>query len=250
MIPMVRAALAEGVRRAARGMGFEIVRAAPDRRVYTRNYPYTFTTYAPWFEAEFLARYDAVRGRTLVTEDRCYTLETLGRYAATLDGAFAECGTYRGGTAYLVAAMLRDAGHGNRPFHLFDTFRGMPDTAVPERDWHKPGDLADTSPDEVARFLGSFPNVQLHPGTIPETFAAVRDGRFAFVHVDVDLYPSTYDCCAFFYDRLVPGGVLVCDDYGFADFRMAAKKAVDDFFARRPEVPLALHTGQCLIIKR
>jgi len=246
----VRAALGAGVRRAARALGFEIVRAAGDPTVYTRNYPYTFPTYAPWFEPAFLARYEPVRGRTLVTEDRCYTLEALGRHAAALDGAFAECGTYRGGTAYLLAAMLRDAGAGDRPLHLFDTFAGFPDSAVFERDSLRPGEWSDTSVREVASLLAPFPNVRIHPGEIPGTFAHVRDERFAFVHVDVDLYPSTRDCCAFFYERLVSGGVLVCDDYGFADFRLAAKAAVDEFFAGKPEVPLALHTGQCLVIKR
>ncbi len=156
---------------------------------------------------------------------------------------------YRGGTAYLLASMLGESARPDTALHLFDTFSGMPDTAVPERDWHKPGDLADTSAAEVGSFLAGFPRVALHPGVIPSTFDAVRDRRFAFVHVDVDLYPSTWDCCAFFYERLVRGGILVCDDYGFADFERAAKRAVDTFFADKPEAPLALHTGQCLVIK-
>jgi O-methyltransferase len=233
----------------ARHLGLEVIRATPDAGTYTRNYPYTFPTYAPWFEPAFQRVYAPVRGRTLVTEDRCYTLLRLGRYAASLQADFAECGVYRGGTAYLLAAMLRETGHPDTPLHLFDTFSGMPDTAVPKRDWHKPGDLADTSAKEVGEFLSSYANVTLHPGFIPRTFEQVRDRRFAFAHVDVDLYPSTYDCCAFFYERLVPGGILVCDDYGFAHFERAAKKAVDTFFAGKPEAPLALHTGQCVVVK-
>jgi hypothetical protein len=245
-----RAAFRELVLRTARRLGFEIVRTAPPPAAYTRNFLYVFATYAPWFEPDFQRRYAAVRGRTLVTEDRCYTLVTLARYAASLRADFAECGVYRGGTAYLLADALHDLGAGDTPLHLFDTFSGMPDTALPERDWHKPGDLADTSAGEVAAFLAGFPSVTMHPGFIPTTFEAVRDRRFAFVHVDVDLYPSTHDCCVFFYERLVPGGILVCDDYGFADFQRAAKRAVDEFFAAKPEAPLSLHTGQCLVIKR
>lgn len=245
-------ALRDLLKRLFRALGYEIAAASPDDGpgTYVRNYPFVYPTYAPWFEADFQERYRSVRYRTLVTEDRCYTLVTLGRYASSLGGAFAECGAYRGGTAYLLAKMLREAEHADTPLHIFDTFSGMPETAVPERDSLRPGDFSDTSVTEVRDFLAEFPNVHLHPGFIPTTFASVRGTRFAFVHVDVDLYPSTLDCCAFFYEHLVQGGILLCDDYGFPDFERAARRAVDEFFAAKPEVALALHTGQCLVIKR
>jgi len=46
-----------------------------------------------------------------------------------------------------------------------------------------------------------------------------------------------------------PGGVLLFDDYGYASCP-GARAAVDEFFADKPEVPVAIATGQCSVQKR
>jgi hypothetical protein len=67
--------------------------------------------------------------------------------------------------------------------------------------------------------------------------------------VDVDLYEATLGSLDFFYPRLVPGGMLVCDDYGFTTCP-GATRAVDEFMSGRPEPIIHLPTGQGLVIKR
>ena len=62
--------------------------------------------------------------------------------------------------------------------------------------------------------LAEFPNISYYKGWIPERFREVESLRFSFVHVDVDLEQPTRDSLEFFYPRLSPGGVLLCDDYG------------------------------------
>jgi hypothetical protein len=47
---------------------------------------------------------------------------------------------------------------------------------------------------------------------------------------------------------LVPGGVIVIDDYGFRSC-VGARIAVDTFFGTRPEHPLYLPTGQCVVFR-
>lgn len=94
-----------------------------------------------------------------------------------------------------------------------------------------------------------FPRLVFHPGIIPETFEAVKNRKFAFVHIGVDLYQTTKDCCGFFYDRMPSGGVMIIDDYGFAPFKHSAKQAVDEFFSDKPETTIYLRTGQCVVIK-
>jgi O-methyltransferase len=56
------------------------------------------------------------------------------------------------------------------------------------------------------------------------------------------------DCCHFIYPRLLAGGFMVFDDYGFPSC-FGARQAVDEFFAGRPEVPLVLPTGQAVVFK-
>jgi hypothetical protein len=76
----------------------------------------------------------------------------------------------------------------------------------------------------------------------------VADITFSFVHLDVDLYQPTHDSLAFFYPRMVTGGIIVCDDYGF-DSCPGAKKALDDFFRDKEEI-INVPTGQAFVIKK
>ena len=218
------------------------------RGEYTRNFPYDYLTYSPWFEPWFQELYQHIKNRTVVQEDRCYIIHQLCNYACNLQGDFAECGVYKGGTTFLIASVLEKRGQGKH-LHLFDTFTGMPDIAIKERDNQAPGDFADTSLENVKEYLSDFSNIDFHPGIIPDTFKRVLNKQFSFAHIDVDLYPTTLECCKYFYERMTKGGILICDDYGFLGYRKAAKAAIDDFFEDKTEIPISLHTGQCFIIK-
>lgn len=228
--------------------GVEIHRTLPGSE-YMQCAPFTYSTYRPWFESGFEREYGRIAAHTEVTPDRAYVLRQLCRHALHLDGDVAECGVYRGGTAFLLAETI--ANHSRRPVQLdlFDTFAGMPKSADADASAHREGDFGDTSLTAVQQYLSGYANVAFHPGFIPESFAGLQRQLFSFVHVDVDLYASVRDCCEFFHPRLARGGVMVFDDYGFPHYRDAARKAVDEFFASRLEVPIVLATGQCFVVK-
>lgn len=213
--------------------------AIPDARLYQ-------PLYSPWLgDPAFEAVYAPARKWTLVGRDRCFVLWKTLQQAASLPGRFVECGVYRGGTALLAARTL--AGFApERELHLFDSFAGMPTGSDADR--FRAGDLAGTSARDVAERLSPYPFVRLHVGVIPDTFAGLALDRVAWAHVDVDLYRSVRDCIDFLYPRLVPGGMLVFDDYGFPSCS-GARRAVDEAFVERPEAPLCLPTGQCLVVK-
>lgn len=201
----------------------------------------------PWLGyKEFMKAYQQIGHYTLVSPDRCYMLYGLASQALYLKEAFWECGVYMGGTAMMFANLLaaKDPA-GATKLHLFDTFEGMPDTD-PEKDLHKSGDFADTNVERVRKRVGHSNRVAFHKGFIPKTFAGMENTKIAFAHIDVDIYQSVWDCCAFIYPRLVAGGFMVFDDYGFPSCP-GASKAVDDFFADKLEKPLILPTGQALI---
>ena len=203
--------------------------------------------FSPWEgETNFKRLYDPIRAHTLVSPERAWMLLHLMRHALALPGDFAEFGVFRGGTALLAAEILRDA-HDARALHLFDSFAGMPVTSDGEP--FSQGDFGQTSEAAVRALVApTGANAQFHAGFIPDTFQGVDIPRLAFAHVDVDLYQSVLDSIEFVYPRLVPGGILVFDDYGFPSCTRA-REATDQAFAGRREKPIYLPTGQAFVIK-
>ena len=181
---------------------------------------------------------------TAVTWPRCHVLYRTAMNACQLTGSVAEVGVYRGGSARILTEVFAEAG---KTVNLFDTFEGMPQVE-PDLDLHRQGDFSDTSVEKVESQLEGLSNYRILKGLFPETAEPVAGEKFCLAHIDVDIYKSVMDCCDFFYSRLVPGGVMVFDDYGEPTCP-GARKAVDEFFATRRETPVYVPTGQCLIHK-
>jgi O-methyltransferase len=203
--------------------------------------------FSPWFgRGEFRRYYNIAAPKTIVSRDRCYILYVLLRQAMQIEGDVWECGVYKGGTAAMMAAILKDSRRSKR-LYLFDTFAGMPETDA-GRDLHKKGDFSDTSSEAVTRYIGHEDLCVVRKGFIPETFIGLESAQIAFAHIDVDIYKSIMDCLHFIWPRLTFGGFVVFDDYGFPTCP-GARSAVDEFFLREACVPLCLPTGQALIFK-
>jgi O-methyltransferase len=223
---------------------------------YTLHVPFGHRVFTPWFDIKNNSEFSEVlktvqkAGGSIVSADRYYMLYQFARMSVNRGGDFAECGVYRGGTAHLISLLISKSGI-CKPFHLFDTFSGMPGTSIPSRDYHTPGDFSDTSLEAVKTRLNKFTLFcKFYPGFIPDTFSRIQDDQqFSFVHIDVDIYQSVLDCCNWFWPRMSSGGVIVIDDYGFYPYRHAAKAAVDEFFSSEPEEPISLPTGQAFVIK-
>lgn len=212
----------------------------PDSYLYR---PY----FSPWLSSEWSTLLESDNVMSLVTSDRKYVLWTLLLQAVrTLTGDVVECGVYRGGTAKLFAKLLEGCAS-DKSLHLFDTFEGMPET-MEGLDLHRKGDFSDTSLESVRKYLSNFQNVEYHQGLIPASFAGLAELELCFAHIDLDLYEAIYAATEFLYPRLQRGGVLVYDDFGLASCP-GARKAVEQFFASKAEVPLVLQTGQCIVVK-
>jgi O-methyltransferase len=50
------------------------------------------------------------------------------------------------------------------------------------------------------------------------------------------------------YDRVIPGGMVVFDDYGWSEYD-DQRDVIDDYLEDRPEVLVALPTGQAVLTK-
>jgi O-methyltransferase len=173
------------------------------------------------------------------------------QYAAVrhLNGALAECGCFRGASILLLCSYEQSytpsfSGHN---VHVFDSFEGLSKPGTNDgagRGDSVAGAFA-AAIEDVQEALSGFPEITFHKGWIPERFQDVETKRFRFVHVDVDLFQPTNDSVRFFFDRLVPGGRLICDDYNWS----GAKDAIDVFVAERGIEIVSSPHGQAMLIK-
>ncbi|HEV2109734.1 MAG TPA: TylF/MycF/NovP-related O-methyltransferase [Gammaproteobacteria bacterium] len=177
--------------------------------------------------------------------DRKYTLNQLLKQIATLPGDLAECGAYKGASAYL---MCRAAQGTNRRVHLFDSFEGLSEPGRVDGDYWVHGALS-VPEDAIRQTIAEFDNYRIYRGWIPQRFGEVSEQDFCLVHIDVDLYQPTLDSLDFFYPRMVRGGIILMDDYGFVTCP-GAKRAADEYFADKPEAILMFTTGQSVVIKQ
>jgi O-methyltransferase len=165
-----------------------------------------------------------------------------------VEGAMAELGVYKGETAKLLHHMAP-----YRDLFLFDSFDGLPRQVIKE-DCDgvvrtRSVDFSDTTPAEVAKYIDGNSKVKIISGIFPHTVNEVPDVKYAFVHIDADLYQSTLDALNYFYPRLSPGGCIVVHDYNH-DWE-GVVKAVDEFGATIAEsfVPIADMYGSVVLVK-
>lgn len=179
-------------------------------------------------------------------------------------GSFVECGTWRGGAlAFFAHSYLRQGG---RPdscrIYGFDSFQGMPRMTAADGKgtsrWLYGREMEELGPellnggliashvnrasmDECRRLLleTDYPSdrVAIVPGWFQETLPAWRDrvGAIAILRIDGDFYESTRVCFEELYERVMPGGAVVIDDYGTFE---GCRRATDEFLSSRPRVDL------------
>ena len=184
--------------------------------------------------------------------DRKFLLWSLAKSVRDLSGHTAECGVLHGLSSHLICSV--NERHEACCHHIFDSFEGLSHPSSDDRPatetafvWNQ-GDLS-VGLDDVRKNLSTFEFVKYYEGWIPTRFDEVRDLRFKFVHVDVDLYQPTRNAIEFFYPRIVTGGVLLCDDFGY-ETCPGARKAFDEVASQFNFSIVHLPTGQGFVIKR
>jgi len=176
-----------------------------------------------------------------------------------IEGDIAECGVWRGGSMMLMALALRHFGDTQRSLYLYDTFDVM--TRPGDRDIDFDGNAMKTVWSQAARdgkVIGyggpvdtvkfnlqatGYPMTQMHfiVGDVLQTIPAQMPPRIALLRLDTDWYESTLHELKHLYDRIVPQGVLIIDDYGWCQ---GARQATDEFFRERPFKPMMHRVDQ------
>ena len=178
---------------------------------------------------------------------RLHTLLWAGSQAVLLKGDFVECGVNRGALSAGVMSYVDFSSLVDRKFYLFDTFSGVvPDLVSPDDTAAFYNEYSD-SYQFVSDTLGKIPNVAIVKGPVPYTLTEVNIESVAYLHIDMNCTPPEKAAIEHFWPKVVKGGLVIWDDYGFSGHE-SQKKAADDFAAGIGRKILQLPTGQGLLI--
>ncbi|MEG4418841.1 CmcI family methyltransferase [Microcoleus sp. LAD1_D5] len=205
------------------------------------------------FDDEFQAILLVIKPYTLLSEARLFSLYSLAKQICVEDlpGNFVECGTCKGGSAALMAFVIKHYSRRPRVLYAFDTFEGMPAPTEIDRHQGIPANLTDFGEgtlkasisenlDKICELLQVrdivVPIKGLFAQTLPTYKLAI--GSIAFLHADGDWYESTMDIFNTLYDSVISKGFIQVDDYGHWE---GCKQAVHDFEVMKDE-SFSLHT--------
>lgn len=141
-----------------------------------------------------------------------------------IEGLYAEFGVFAGHSINYIAAALRDR---KITIYGFDSFEGLQEDW--RGTWFRKGDF-----DLHGKLPEVLPNVRLVKGwfdaTLPHFLSQHPDQPFAFLHLDADTFESTEMVLSLLKDRIVPGTVIVFDEYlGFPNWQNGEYRAWRQF---------------------
>ena len=140
-----------------------------------------------------------------------------------------------------MALLCEHFGLSDKTIYLFDTFRGLPgkneedsrlgtvvkSSSYPNIEKHVRENISAAAPPSI--------RIQMIPGFVEATLPKFKPPPLCLLRLDTDFYNSTKAEFDILYPHLVPGGVLIVDDYGiFA----GARKATDKYCGRLDHPPL------------
>lgn len=177
--------------------------------------------------------------------------------AVRLDGDFVECGVNKGFLSSSIMDYL-DWNKLNKKFYLLDTFCGIDLTLVSEEEKElnieeKNQKLIDNNfytldIKSVIDNFSEFKNVEIIKGSIPHTLENIKSDKIAFASIDLNCSPPEVAAMEFLWEKLVPGAIVVLDDYAYKGYE-PQKKGMDEFAKSKNIEILSLPTGQGIIIK-
>ena len=197
--------------------------------------------------ADFFDVCKEIQGHTLVTPDRLWNLWSwVNDTVQSLEGEIAELGSYKGGSAKLLARAIGNS----RKIHIFDTFEGVPaeltDSTIdyvmgdhPHLNINWAGGVYQggewvASYENVKKFLRDCPSMIIHKGMVPDTLEEVKDETFCFIHLDMDIFQPTLDALRFFWERMPSNGVVMLDDY----LHLSGVTSAIDIFAAEKNIKI------------
>jgi len=103
---------------------------------------------------------------------------------------------------------------------------------------------------KVQAKFADYGNVRLVKGMIPDAFVDNSPRKIAYLHIDLNEAPAEIAALDHLFDRVVPGGMIILDDYEWAGVYRPQKLSEDPWFDARGYRVMPLPTGQGLVFKR
>jgi len=175
---------------------------------------------------------------------RRYILACAAYHCVQLDGDFVECGAYTGVGVKTVIDYLGGPAF-PKDFWLYDLFEHddeMPHHSMPE---HGPELF-----ERVKQKFAAYPQVKIFKGEIPSVFERQSPKAIAYLHIDLNQAPAEIAALEELFDRVVPSGIVILDDYEWSGYYRSQKLAEDPWFQAKGYRVFPLPTGQGIVIKR
>ncbi|MFQ5754371.1 MAG: TylF/MycF/NovP-related O-methyltransferase [bacterium] len=165
-----------------------------------------------------------------------------------LKGDVVELGVGPGRFLAYCSSWLEINGTSKR-YYGYDSFEGFP--SVSEEDKVnlsserlkrvRPGNYA-FSKSRIERLIKKLrlKNIVLTKGDFSNSLRKVRPDAISFLYMDCDLYEGYKIGLEMLYEYVVPGGVILFDEYELVNEWPGAKRAVDEFFHDKIEKPMEL----------
>lgn len=179
---------------------------------------------------------------------RSCVVQWAAHHAMRLQGDFVECGVNRAFLSMSAMSAIDFRKATGRHFYLFDTYCGLVPEQVSADDKAAFRNPYSDTYDFVRDTFRDWSNVFVVRGIVPESLSTVTIERVAYLSIDMNCVKPEIEAMKYFWPRMVPGGVMILDDYGFPGHE-AQKWAADGFAATVGVKVLTLPTGQGLIFK-
>lgn len=158
-------------------------------------------------------------------------------FADGIEGDFLEAGVCQGGATILMRALQVSHQQSHRSLWAIDSFEGLPPSSESADDQRYGLDMEEEKQPWLSCSLAKVqthfqrydlldPQVNFLKGFVADTLPDAPIGPLALMRLDVDLYSSTMECLNHLYHKLVPGGFVIIDDYGYLP---GCRDAVDAF---------------------
>ncbi len=171
-------------------------------------------------------------------------------HASKLEGDFVECGVFTGVFPRSIIHYT-DFNTLNKTYYLMDTFEGLSEKYSSEKEME--GSKISYSPhvkiyDEVKETFKNF-NTKIIKGAIPETLSKVETNKIAYLSIDMNSVEPEIAALNYFWDKMVSGGIIVLDDFGYMNATKEQEKAHLAFAKSKGVEILYFPTCQGIIIK-